>query len=337
MKYVVKFIALIGLGFGVIYTFYINGNVSSYGFWSWALSVVVLLLTLFNVASLIAALNHSSCNEKQMLVLSSLLGFLTYCGIFFFSINQEENSDWIYLSCCFLTFLISNGFNRVTWAFVFIGFTQYIFFCWNSFVMNSWHSWAIYLFIMFIHVISIYYIIKDRLNSDSKLEPIYTIEKLGLLIPIIVIIYVLFTNNTALHIETNTLLVLSYLLLFILSSFRDYVNMFIGISVTSVIYLLIYTSDFELHLLLLIGISCTLACIMHNLHQSTMLSEIEEIKGHKVKLEKELSKVKEENDILRKNLYNEYDSEGQNIERIKDGFLGEIGRQIVRFAMDFFS
>ena len=91
MRYVVKFLGLIGLGLGVIYTFYINGNVSSYGFWAWTLSVIVSLLTLCNVASLIAALNYSSYNEdkvddeKGMLVLSSFLGFLIYCGILFFS------------------------------------------------------------------------------------------------------------------------------------------------------------------------------------------------------------------------------------------------------------
>ena len=96
MRYVVKFLGLIGLGLGVIYTFYINGNVSSYGFWAWTLSVIVSLLTLCNVASLIAALNYSSYNEdkvddeKGMLVLSSFLGFLIYCGIFFFCCKRRR-------------------------------------------------------------------------------------------------------------------------------------------------------------------------------------------------------------------------------------------------------
>jgi len=344
MRYVVKFLGLIGLGLGAIYTFYINGNVSSYGFWSWTLSVVVSLLTLCNIASLIAALNYSSYNEDQiddetgMLILSSFLGFLIYCGIFFFSINQGENHDWTYLGCCFLAFLISNGFNRVTWAFVFLGFTQYTFFCWNSFAMNSWHSWAMYIFCMFIHVISIIFIIVDRLNSDSESESIYPIEKFGLLIPIIVFIYIWFTNNTALQTETNALLMLSYLLLFILSSFRDSVNMFIGISVATIIYLLIYPSSFELHLLILIGVSCMLACIIHNLHQSFLLSKLEEAIGYNVQLNKELAKIQEYIKIMHESPKNGHNSSSQNNgDKIIGGFLSGIGREFASIAIDFFS
>lgn len=344
MRYVVKFLGLIGLGLGVIYTFYINGNVSSYGFWAWTLSVIVSLLTLCNVASLIAALNYSSYDEdkvddeKGMLVLSSFLGFLIYCGIFFFSINQEGNPDWIYLSCCFLAFLISNGFNRLTWAFAFLGFTQYTFFCWNIFAMNSWQSWAMYIFCMFIHIISIIFIIVDRLDSDSESESIYPIEKFGLLIPIIVFIYIWFTNNTVLQTETNTLLLLSYLLLFVLSSIRDSVNMFIGISVTSVVYLSIYPSSFGLHLLILIGASCTLACILHNMHQSILLSKLEDAIGCNVKLNKELIKLQEDLAKLDNSSKNRNDSYGQNNgNKIIDGFLSGIGREFASFAIDFFS
>lgn len=344
MRYAVKFLGLIGLGLGVIYTFYINGNVSSYGFWAWTLSVIVSLLTLCNVASLIAALNYSSYNEdkvddeKGMLVLSSFLGFLIYCGIFFFSINQEGNPDWIYLSCCFLAFLISNGFNRLTWAFAFLGFTQYIFFCWNDFAMNSWYSWAIYIFIMFIHVTSVIFTVVDRLDSDPESEPIYPIEKFGLLIPIIVFIYIWFTNNAVLQTEINTLLVLCYLLLFILSSIRDSVNMFLGITIVSVIYLLIYPSSFELHLLILISASCTLACIIHNLHQSILLSKLEDAIGYNIQLGKELTRLKIDYDKLRNSSNSGNDSRSQKSgNKITDGFLSGLGRGLAEIAIDFFS
>ena len=33
MKYVVKFLSLAGLALAVVYTFFINGDVSQYGFW----------------------------------------------------------------------------------------------------------------------------------------------------------------------------------------------------------------------------------------------------------------------------------------------------------------
>lgn len=344
MRYVVKILGLIGLGLGAIYTFYINGNVPSYGFWSWTLSVVVSLLTLCNIASLIAALCYPSYNEDYndyktgMLILSSFLGFLIYCGIFFFSINQEENPDWIYLSCCFLAFLVSNGFNRLTWAFAFLGFTQYIFFCWNNFAMNSWHSWAMYIFIMFIHVTSVIFIVVDSLDSDSESEPIYPIEKFGFLIPIIVFIYIWFTNNTVLQTELNTLLMLGYLLLFILSSFRDTVNRFVGISVASVIYLLLYPSSFELHLLILIGVSCMLACIIHNLHQSFLLSKLEEAIGHNVQLNKELAKIQEKLQKMRDSPKNGHNSSSQNNgDEIFSGFLSGIGREMASVVIDFFS
>ena len=343
MRYIVKFLALIGLVLAVIYTFYINGNISSYGFWTWTLSVVVSLLTLCNVASLIAAFNYSSYNENQiedekgMFVLSSFIGFLIYCGIFFFSINNK-NPDWLFLSCSFLAYLLSCGLNRTTWAFVFSGFTQYIFFWENIFAMNSWPIWTIYVFIMIIHVISVIYIIMDRLSSDN----VTPFEKFGLLIPIIVLTYVWFTNNTALQSETNTLLIFCYLLLFILSSIRDSVNMFISTSVVSVVYLLIYHSCFELYLHILIGASCMFAGIVHTLHKSFLLSELQDSIGYSNNLIKKYNTlVSDYNKLV--NDYNnsskrEHGGCGSNgTGKFIDGVLGGFGKAVADSLINILS
>lgn len=85
MKYVVKFISVVVMPIAVVYTFFINGEISQYGFWLWTLAVVVSLLTLANIASLVLALNaEDKQDEKGMLIVSSFLGFLVYSGIFFF-------------------------------------------------------------------------------------------------------------------------------------------------------------------------------------------------------------------------------------------------------------
>lgn len=55
MKYVVKFLSLAGLALAVVYTFFINGDVSQYGFWLWTLTISALLLTLANIAGLVMA------------------------------------------------------------------------------------------------------------------------------------------------------------------------------------------------------------------------------------------------------------------------------------------
>lgn len=191
---------------------------------------------------------------------------------------------------------------------------------------------------MFIHVTSVIFTVVDRLDSDPESEPIYPIEKFGLLIPIIVFIYIWFTNNAVLQTEINTLLVLCYLLLFILSSIRDSVNMFLGISIVSVIYLLIYPSSFELHLLILISVSCTLACIIHNLHQSILLSKLEDAIGYNIQLGKELTKLKIDYDKLRNSSNSGNDSHSQNSgNKITDGFLSGLGRGLAEIAIDFFS
>ena len=346
MRYIVKFLALIGLVLGVVYTFYINGNVSSYGFWSWTLSVVVSLLSLCNVASLIAAFNYSSYNkdqiedEKCMFVLSSFIGFFIYCGIFFFSINNNT-PDWLFLGCSFLAYLFSCGLNRTTWAFIFLGFTHYIFFCENFFAMNSWSIWAIYVFVIIIHVISIIYIMIDRLSSDS--EP--PIEKFGLLIPVIVFIYIWFTNNIALNTEKNALLILCYLLLFILSSIRDSVNMFVGISVISVIYLLIYPSNFELYLLVLIGISCVFVGILHTLYLSCLLTKLEEATGYNKNLIKKYNILVDDYNRLKNSSSKSNNSSGRGKEisgsnsgeKILGGVLSELGRTAVRIGIEMLS
>ena len=86
MKYVVKFLSLAGLALAVVYTFFINGDVSQYGFWLWTLTISALLLTLANIAGLVMAFAsaHDKCydDEKGLLIASSFIGFLVYSGIF---------------------------------------------------------------------------------------------------------------------------------------------------------------------------------------------------------------------------------------------------------------
>lgn len=274
MKYVVKFISVLVMAIAVVYTFFFNGEVSQYGFGFWTLAIIVSLLTLGNIASIVAALQSSAYvnneieeDEKGWLIVSSFLGFLVYSGIFFFTISQEL-PDWTYLVCCFFVYLISSGFNSRTWSFVFIGLTQYIFFCEDFFVMNTWHSWAIYAFLTIIHVTVIFFVIADRMDSGN----VPSIELVGLLIPVIIFVYALCVNSEALQIERNKLLILCCLIISLLSSIRDSTNVFIGISIVTIIYLLVTPCSIVSYLLVLIGVSSLLAGIVHTLNRSILIS-----------------------------------------------------------------
>lgn len=268
MKYVVKFISVVVMTIAVVYTFFINGEISQYGFWLWTLAVVVSLLTLVNIASLVAALNaEDKQDEKGMLIVSSFLGFLVYSGIFFFTVTQEL-PDWTYLACCFLVYLISSGFNSRTWSLVFIGLTQYIFFCEDCFIMNTWHCWGVYVLLMILHVAVIFFVIADRMESD----PVPPIELVGLLIPVIIFVYALSVNSEALQVERNKLLILCCILFSLLSSIRDATNVFVGISTVTIIYLLVAPCSIVSYLLVLIGVSSLLAGIVHTLNKSILIS-----------------------------------------------------------------
>lgn len=273
MKYVVKVLSLAGLALAVVYTFFINGDVSQYSFWLWTLAIVVSLLTLGNIASIVAALQSSAYvdnkieeDEKGWLIVSSFLGFLVYSGMFFFTVSQEL-PDWTYLTCCFFVYLISSGFNRRTWSFVFIGLTQYIFFCEDFFVMNTWHSWAIYALLTIIHVTVIFFVIADRMDT-GKVPPI---ELVGLLIPVTIFVYTLCVNSGTLQIEMNTFLILCCLIFSLLSSIMDSTNMFVGISIVTIIYLLATPCSIGSYLLVLIGVSSLLAGIVHTLNRSILI------------------------------------------------------------------
>ena len=292
MKYVVKVLSLAGLALAVVYTFFINGDVSQYSFWLWTLAIVVSLLTLGNIASIVAALQSSAYvdnkieeDEKGWLIVSSFLGFLVYSGIFFFTVSQEL-PDWTYLTCCFFVYLISSGFNRRTWSFVFIGLTQYIFFCEDFFVMNTWHSWAIYALLTIIHVTVIFFVIADRMDT-GKVPPI---ELVGLLIPVTIFVYTLCVNSGTLQIEMNTFLILCCLIFSLLSSIRDSTNMFVGISIVTIIYLLATPCSIGSYLLVFIGICCLLAGIVHTMRKVILISLLSDATDNNMKL---ISKYKD--------------------------------------------
>lgn len=286
MKYVVKFISVLAMAIAVVYTFFFNGEVSQYGFGLWTLAITVSLLTLGNIASIVAALQYSAYvdneieeEEKGWLIISSFLGFLVYSGIFFFTISQEL-PDWTYLACCFFVYLISSGFNSRTWSFVFIGLTQYIFFCDDFFVMNTWHSWAIYAFLTIIHVTVIFFVIANRMDS----EYVPPIELVGLLIPVIIFVYALCVNSEALQIERNKLLILCCLIISLLSSIRDSTNVFIGISIVTIIYLLATPCSIGSYLLVFIGICCLLAGIVHTMRKVILISLLSDATDNNMKL-----------------------------------------------------
>lgn len=300
MKYVVKFLSIIGLVLAVIYTFFINGNISQYGFWLWTLAVVISLLTLGNIVSLVVAFDCSKYNrneieaEKELLILSSFLGFLVYSGIFFFTVNQEI-TDWTYLVCCFLVYMISSGFNSRSWSFVFGGLTQYIFFCENFFAMNNWHSWAIYVLLTIIHIIVIIFVIADRIDSDY----VPPIELVGLLIPVIIFVYTLCVNSDALQTERNTFLILCCLIFALLSSIRDSINVFVGISIVTIIYLLVTPCSIASYLLVLIGVSSLLAGIGHTFNRSLLMSLLKNAVDNNNKLaSKYKGLISEYNDLV---------------------------------------
>lgn len=295
MKYVVKFISVVVMTIAVVYTFFINGEISQYGFWLWTLAVVVSLLTLVNIASLVAALNaEDKQDEKGMLIVSSFLGFLVYSGIFFFTVSQEL-PDWTYLACCFLVYLISSGFNSRTWSFVFIGLTQYIFFCEDFFAMNAWHSWAIYGLLTIIHVAVIFFVIANRLDS----EYVPPIELVGLLIPVIIFVYALSVNSEALQVERNKLFILCCLIFSLLSSIRDATNMFIGLSTVSIIYLLVTPCSVVSYLLVLIGVSSLLAGIVHTLNKSILNSLLKNaVDNNNILASKYKELISEYNDLV---------------------------------------
>ena len=106
MKYFLKFLALMGLTGAMVYSLFIHGDISSYGFWLWTLVISVSLITLGNYASLIGALNckmnDQDEDEKGLLILSTFLSSLIFSTIFFYSISAE-NPDWIYLLCSFIS------------------------------------------------------------------------------------------------------------------------------------------------------------------------------------------------------------------------------------------
>lgn len=289
MKYVVKFLSLAGLALAVVYTFFINGDVSQYGFWLWTLDISALLLTLANIAGLVMAFAsaHDKCydDEKGLLIASSFIGFLVYSGIFYFSVAQE-NPDWTYLACCFLVYMLSSGFNSRTWSFVFLGLTQYIFFCEDFFVMNTWHSWAIYAFLTIIHVTVIFFVIADRMDTGN----VPPIELVGLLIPVTIFVYTLCVNSGTLQIEMNTFLILCCLIFSLLSSIRDSTNMFVGISIVTIIYLLATPCSIGSYLLVFIGICCLLAGIVHTMRKVILISLLSDATDNNMKL---ISKYKD--------------------------------------------
>ena len=217
MKYLIKFLALTGLAGAVVYSFYVQPEISNYGFWIWALTIVVSLITIGNFAILIASsMETEDDTEKGMLIFSSFLSSLIFTAIYFFT-TSNDIVDWPYLLSCFIVYILASGFNKRTWSFLFFVATQYLFFCCEMIQMNAWHSWGIYMLFVIIHIVCIICVIFEHLDSDSP--PM--LELIGLLFPIVAVIYIWQTNGNTLGHDLNTITLLGYFIISLLASFRD--------------------------------------------------------------------------------------------------------------------
>lgn len=267
MKYIIKFLALTALAGAVVYTFFVLPEVSCYGFWHWVLAVSVSVVTIGNYASLIAACttDDDEETEKGFLILSSFLSFLAFAAIYFFS-TSGSYIGWTYLLCCFIVYMLSSGFNRRTWSFFFLGFTQTIFFSTDWILMNTWHSWGIYILLTIAHIICIVVVICDHMDS----EPVPKIDLAGLLIPVVVICYLWETNNEVLAYDINSICLLSYLIVALFASIRDDTSTYISTSMASVVYLFFLPNNYCNIIMLIIGCSTLLAGISHYLYKSRM-------------------------------------------------------------------
>ena len=338
MKYFLKFLALMGLTGAMIYSLFIHGDISSYGFWLWTLVISVSLITLGNYASLIGALNckmnDQDEDEKGLLILSTFLSSLIFSTIFFYSISAE-NPDWIYLLCSFILYLMTSGFNKRTFAFVFVGFTQYVFFCSSNFEMNTWHIWAVYLLIMIAHIVSIITVIADRMDSDS----IPMFELFGLLIPVLTIIYAYYVCGILLCDEITTLLLFTYTTMALLSSIRDDSIMFGSVTIIALLYLYIYPGYFNNIILLVAGIACTFCGISHMIYKSRILTVLSySMKVNENIVTKYNNLVQEYNQIISDlNNSSYYESSNNNGSDFESGFLKGLGTGLGKVFVDTLS
>ncbi len=266
MKYILKFLSLTGLAGAVVYTFFINGNVSDYDFWQWVLASAISLITIGNYVSLITAAVCASDNElndeKGYLILSSFLGFLSFIAVVFVT-KYSQNHDIEYLICVLLAYLLSSGLNTRTWSFLFLGATQYLCFFEDMLLMNTWHSWGVYSLLTITHIICIITVIGDKMDSDQ----VPKIELSGILIPIFFWCYVWYVNGDV-YSEMNTFMLFVYVLISLLSSIRDETTKFSAISLVSILYLSIFESKFDDVVIVTAVISCLLGATFHIIYKS---------------------------------------------------------------------
>lgn len=267
MKYFIKLFALTALAGAYVYTFFVQPEISSYGFSYWMLSISLLLVTVGNYASLIAACNTKNDDEteKGFLILSSFLSFLIFASIFFFTIYRGD-TDWSYLLCCFVAYMFSSGFNKRTWSFIFLGFSQTLFFCLNCIPMNTWHSWGLFVLFTIMHIICIVVVINDYIESD----PVPKTELIGLLIPVAVICYIGAINYEFLVYDLNSVFLLCYLIVALFASMRDDTTTYLSISMLSVVYLFFLPDHYFNFVILLLGCSILLTGISYYRYKSRM-------------------------------------------------------------------
>lgn len=265
MKYIIKFLTLTALAGAVIYTFFVQPELSTYGFWLWFFSVSVSLVTVGNYASLIAACTTENDDEaeKGFLILSSFLSSIVFASIFFYTICSDY-ADTSYLLCCFIVYMLSSGFNKRTWSFVFLGFTQTLFFCLDCIQMNTWHSWGLYILFTIVHLVCVFVVIADRMDSD----PVPQIDLIGILIPIAIVSYIWTTNNDFLEFDQNTLLLLGYLIVSFLASLRDDTYTYLCISMASILYMFFLPNHYADAVITIAVASTILGGISHYLYKS---------------------------------------------------------------------
>lgn len=339
MKYVIKFLALTALAGAVIYTFFVQPELSTYGFWLWLFSVTVSLVTIGNYVSLIAACTTENDNEteKGFLILSSFLSSIVFASIFLYTMRSDY-TDWSYLLCCSIVYMLSSGFNKRTWSFVFLGLTQTLFFCLDCIQMNTWHSWGLYILFTIAHIVCIAVVIFDRMDSD----PIPKIELAGLFIPVAAVSYIWAINNAFLDCEINTMILLCYIIVSLFASLRDDTSTYISISIVSLLYLFFLSNHYENVVMMITGGSMLLAGIAHYLYKSRMTTILAYTMGeNKLMIAKYNNLVENYNqavDYLNNissqsaNSYN-----GQNESSFEKGVYSGIGSTLVRGGFELLS
>ena len=336
MKYIIKYAAHTGLAGSVIYAFYINGELL--GIWPWILAIVVSILVLGNYYILIGA--HVSYPDdpdegKVELITAGFIDFLICTAVFFKTIYAAY-TDWLFILFIFVLLLLSSGINRRTWSFIFLGFTIYIFSCENCCYLNNWHGCTIFIILIIINVICSVVIITDKISSNHI--PKY--ELIGIIIPIILIAYIWFVNYDYLMTERNRFLLYTYFITAFLVSIRDNITACSFISVISVIYLLLYKSDYDTYILIVIG-TLSFECFILNKKNLSFISLLiaynkQIVNKHNNLVDKYGNLVDKYNNLVDKYNNEEINPKGDDITNsVEKGFWVEMGKQIGKTIWDW--